>query len=125
MMGANKSGGGIWHMLVDMEGNLIDVLVTGADVSDLQGGKRLLEPLNGLLPRMELLWGDSHYGGQMVEWAKEHLGWVVQTVRRLGTARDEQLIEPKPKTEKSKGGFQVLPKRWVVERSLGWIVRGL
>jgi len=121
------AGKHIWgrkrHLLVDTQGNLMEVKVTGADDSDLQGGKKLVELLKERFPRMQLLWGDSHYGGQFLEWVKEHLGWTVQTVRRLGTVRDEKLIEPKTKTKDSKGGFTVLPRRWVVERAFGWITR--
>ena len=83
----------------------MEVKVTGADVSDLAGGKRLVEPLHGRFPRLSLIWGDSHYGGQFLEWVKEHFGWDVQTVRRLGTARDESLIVPNPKTKGSAQGF--------------------
>ena len=121
------AGKKIWgrkrHALVDTEGNLMEVLVTAASASDLSGGKKLLEPLKDLFPRMSLLWGDSHYGGQLVEWVKEHLGWDIQTVRRLGTARDAKTIEGMSETQACKGGFQVLPKRWVVERSFAWITR--
>lgn len=111
------------HLLVDTQGNLMEVKVTAASNSDLQGGKKLVEPLKECFPKIQLLWGDSHYGGQFLEWVKEHLGWTVQTVRRLGTAHDEKLIEPKTKTKDSKGGFTVLPRRWVVERAFGWITR--
>jgi putative transposase len=121
------AGKKIWgrkrHALVDTEGNLMQVLVTAASASDLSGGKKLLEPLKDLFPRMSLLWGDSHYGGQLVEWVKEHLRWDIQTVRRLGTARDAKTIEGMSETQACKGGFQVLPKRWVVERSFAWITR--
>ena len=111
------------HLLVDTQGNLMEVKVTAASDSDLQGGKKLVEPLKECFPKIQLLWGDNHYGGQFLEWVKEHLGWTVQTVRRLGTAHDEKLIEPKTKTKDSKGGFTVLPRRWVVERAFGWITR--
>lgn len=111
------------NLLVDTQGNLMEIKVTGADASDLRGGKKLVELLQERFPRMQLLWGDSHYGGQFLEWVKEHLGWTVQTVRRLGTARDERLIESKQESKPSKGSFQVLPKRWVVERSIAWIMR--
>jgi putative transposase len=121
------AGKKIWgrkrHALVDTQGNLLEVKVTAASESDLSGAKKLLEPLKGLFPRISMVWGDSHYGGQLVEWAKEHLGWDIQTVRRLGTARDEKLTEPKPKIKPSKGSFAVLPKRWVVERTFAWITR--
>jgi len=111
------------HALVDTEGNLMEVKVTGADASDLAGGKRLVEPLHGRFPRLQLIWGDSHYGGQFLEWVKEQFGWNVQTVQGLGTAPDANTMEPKPKTKPSKGGFHVQPRRWVVERTFGWITR--
>lgn len=111
------------HALVDTEGTLLEVKVTGADVSDLGGGKQLLEPLKERLPRLKLLWGDSHYGGNLIEWVKEHLGWDIEIVRRLGTPSDASLMEPKAKTKPSKPGFQLLPRRWVVERSFAWITR--
>ena len=99
------------------------VKVTGADASDLAGGKRLLEPLHGRFPRLQLIWGDSHYGGKFLEWVKEQFGWDVQPVQGLGTALDANTMEPKPKTKPSKGGFHVQPRRWVVERTFGWITR--
>jgi putative transposase len=121
------AGKQIWgrkrHLLVDTQGNLMEVLVTAASDSDLQGGKKLVEPLKERFPRMQVIWGDGHYGGQFLEWVKEHFGWTVQVVRRLGTARDDKLVEPKTETKDSKGGFAVLPRRWVVERAFGWIVR--
>jgi putative transposase len=111
------------HALVDTEGNLMEVKVTGADASDLAGGKRLVELLYGRFPRLQLIWGDSHYGGQFLEWVKEQFGWNVQTVQGLGTAPDANTTEPKPKTKPSKGGFHVQPRRWVIERTFGWITR--
>jgi putative transposase len=111
------------HALVDTQGNLMEVKVTGADASDLAGGKRLVEPLHGRFPRLQLIWGDSHYGGQFLEWVKEQFGWNVQTVQGLGTAPDANTMEPKPKTKPSKGGFHVQPRRWVIERTFGWITR--
>lgn len=109
------------HALVDTEGNLMEVKVTGADASDLAGGKRLVEPLHGRFPRLQLIWGDSHYGGQFLEWVKEQFGWNVQTVQGLGTALDATTMEPK--TKPSTRGFHVQPRRWVIERTFGWITR--
>ena len=101
----------------------MEVKVTAASESDLSGGKKLLEPLQGRFPKLSLIWGDSHYGGKMLEWAKEHFGWNIQTVQRLGTASDVHTMETKPETKSSSGIFQVLPRRWVVERSIAWITR--
>jgi len=111
------------NLLVDTQGNLMEVLVTAASASDLAGGKKLLEPLRDRFPRLSLIWGDSHYGGKFLEWVKEQFGWNVQPVQHLGTARDTNALEPKPKTKTSKGGFVLEPRRWVVERTIAWITR--
>jgi transposase len=114
------------HVLVDTQGNLLEVKVTAAEASDQQGAKNMLEPLKPLLARMKLLWGDSHYGGALMEWIKEHLGWNVQVVRGLITTKTTSRTR-KATTQKDQknavGGFQILPRRWVVERSLAWITR--
>src|SRR5947207_4779910 len=111
------------NLLVDSQGDLMEVKVTAASASDLSGGKKLLERLPGRFPRLSLIWGDSHYGGKLREWAKEQFGWDIQTVQRLGTASDACTIDPRPETKSSKGGFVVLPRRWVVQRSIAWITR--
>jgi putative transposase len=121
------AGKQIWgrkrHLLVDTQGNLMEVLVTAASASDLAGGKKVFERLRGRFPRLSLIWGDSHYGGQFLEWVKEQFGWNVQPVQHLGTAHDATTMEPKPKTKTSKRGFVLEPRRWVVERSIAWITR--
>ena len=122
-MREKKFGGAKRHLLVDTQGHLMEVKVTGADDSDFARAEKLGELLRDRFPRMSLLWGDGHYGGKFLDWVKRHSGWDIQTVRGLGTARDESLIEPKPTRHVSKGGFAILPKRWVVERSIAWITR--
>ena len=111
---------------MDTQGHLLAVKVTAASTSDLQGAKAVLEPLKDQLPRMQLLWGDSHYGGTLVPWVKEHLGWKVCTVKGLVGTQDGENVketteakEPHPPRK----GFQVQPRRWVVERTFAWIIR--
>ena len=58
--------------------------VLAANCSDLEGAKQMLAPLNGLFPRLRQVWGDSHYGGSLVGWLGEHLGWTVEAVRPPG-----------------------------------------
>ena len=58
-----KVWGGIRHALVDPQGNLLAVKVTGAQRSEELGGRALLAPLKEAFPRMKLMWGDSHDGG--------------------------------------------------------------
>ena len=67
----------------------------------------MLEPLAGRLPRMARLWADGGYAGQSVEWVRERCGWEPEIVKR-----DADAV-----------GFAVLPKRWIVERTLAWISR--
>jgi putative transposase len=111
------------HALVDTQGHLMEVKVTAASASDLAGAKKMLEPLFTVFSRMQLVWGDSHYRGTLIEWVKEHLGWDVQVVQRLGTVSDANTEPSEPKEKGSKGGFNILPRRWVVERSFAWITR--
>jgi len=111
------------NLLVDTQGDLMEVKVTAASASDLSAGKKLLERLRGRFPRLSLIWGDSHYGGKFLEWVKEQFGWNVQTTRGLTTPSNPKTIKPKPSTKPSKGGFVLEPRRWVVERSIAWITR--
>jgi putative transposase len=95
------------HLLVDTQGFLLKVVVSGAEVQDRDGGYlvahavRLFGPS---LPRLALIWADAAYGGAFVEEMRELLGCAVEIVKRS----DEQR------------GFQVQPHRWIVERSFGW-----
>jgi putative transposase len=81
------------------------VAVHPADVQDRDGAKLLLEPLAGTLPRMERIWADGGYAGQLVDWVRERCGWELEIVKRTDDAR----------------GFVVLPKRWIVERTFAWL----
>jgi len=114
------------HVLVDTQGNLLEVKGTAASRSDKQGAQSLLEPVKDLFSRLKLLWGDSHYGGALIAWVQEHLGWRVQVVRGLITAKDSSPTRETTAQQAQKcsnGSFQILPRRWVVERSLAWITR--
>ncbi len=114
------------HVLVDTQGHLLAVKVLAADPSDQEGAKRLLEPLANKFPRIEVLWGDSHYGGDLIGWVKEHLGWAVQTVKRRKAPKRGVLVPIGEEVDWDRlfpSGFQVLPKRWVIERTFAWITR--
>lgn len=110
------AGKKIWgrkrHVLVDTQGHLLAVKVTAANSSDLQGAQRLLEPLKSRFPRLQLCWGDSHYGGSLIPWTQQQLGWTMQVVRSLIQAESPGVTD-----------FRVLPRRWIVERTLAWLTR--
>ena len=95
------------HILVDTDGLLLGVLVHAANIQDRDGAKRLLTYLDGWLPRLARLWADGAYAGTFVTWVHETFGWAVSIRERAAGVP----------------GFQVLPRRWVVERTFGWLNR--
>jgi transposase len=95
------------HIAVDVLGLLLAVVVTGAGVQDRDGARPLLERLRAACLRVALVWADSAYAGVLVTWALEQLRLTLQIVRRTDDMQ----------------GFVVLPRRWVVERTLAWITR--
>jgi transposase len=83
------------------------VLVTAASVQDRDAGRLLLAALRTCFPRIGLVWVDAGYAGALVDWAATTLRLTVTVVRKLA----------------GHVGFHVLPRRWVVERTLAWITR--
>jgi transposase len=95
------------HFGVDTQGYLLRVLAQPADEQDRDGARPLLKSLHHCFPRLEKLWADGGYAGGLVDWARETLGLSVDIVKKLA---DQQ-------------GFVVLPRRWVVERTIAWLNR--
>jgi len=97
------------HVLVDTLGLLLHALVTSADVQDRDGGLLLLSTLFGQFPFLKKLFADSAYAGPVFHdgLATALPALVTEIVRRCDQAR----------------GFVVLPKRWIVERTIGWLNR--
>lgn len=108
------------HLLVDTTGLLLAVTVHPADVQDRDGAKLLLARLTGRFPRLAKVWVDAAYQGSCATWITATLGWAVEVVRkprrRIWWPADQ---EPPPMPT----GFQVLPRRWVVERTFAWLGR--
>ena len=94
-------------MLVDTEGNLLALLVTDAHLSDREGAWQLLRLYRADYPDLGLIWGDSHYGGELADEVQAQYGLTLQPVRKAPGQK----------------GFVVLPRRWVVERTFGWLMR--
>jgi putative transposase len=95
------------HILVDTLGLLLAVVVTSAAVSDAAGARLLLSHLGGVCKKLRRVWVDGAYRGRLLDWVLLHCQFVLQPVLR----RDDQK------------GFVVLPRRWVVERTFGWITQ--
>jgi putative transposase len=117
--GGKKMSGRKRHLLVDTEGLVIGVAVHEASIADRDGAKLLLGKVGDRLPRMEKVWADRGYNGKIGEWIKERLGWTLEIIKPprkwVRVPADE---EPPPWV-----GFTVLPRRWVIERTLAWILR--
>src|SRR5919199_5669832 len=96
------------HLLVDALGLPLSVYVTSADAQDRVGAQRLLAGLKPLLPRLKKIWADGAYRGEkLAGWCKEQGGWELKIVERSADTE----------------GFAVLPHRWIVERTFGWLMR--
>ena len=88
-------------------GLLLAVVVHAANIQDRDGAKLVLVKLLGRFPRLQLIWADAGYAGRLVLWAWTTGGWLLNVVKR------------KPDSHH----FEVLPRRWVVERMLAWLSR--
>ena len=128
--GGKKVKGRRRHLLVDTQGLLLKVSVQAGNVSDRDGGKVLLLALTGLFARLTHLFVDGGYKGKWVEWVKETLGWTVEVVQHPYAGRSgfwlpegQELTPEQLATLKGHRSFKVLPRRWVVERTLAWICR--
>jgi putative transposase len=131
--GGKKVRGRKRHLLVDTEGLVLKAKVHSAKVPDQDGIKLVLEATRDLLPHLSHLWVDAGYRGRGKEWVERELGLSVEVVHRT----------PKPTPEKTariwaeewskegwridwqrllpRGGFEILPRRWVVERTFSWL----
>ena len=83
------------------------VIVHTVNIQDRDGAKLVLEQVKGKFSRLELIWVDAGYSGKLVDWVNSVCGWMLDIV----TCSDDVK------------GFQVLPRRWVVERTFGWLGR--
>jgi putative transposase len=98
------------HLAVDSLGLILGLMITTADVQDRAAAKTLIQSLVGLFGRLQIIWADGGYLGQLVQWVKQ--------LRPYGKLK----LEVVRRCDKAKG-FQVLPKRWIVERTFGWFYK--
>lgn len=96
------------HLLVDTLGLVIAVVVTAASVQDYHGAKEVFAAVRGRCPRLKVVWGDAIYEKEwLIEWVQTDCGWSLEIIKRSSGVK----------------GFERLPKRWVVERTFGWLGR--
>ncbi|MFM9115432.1 MAG: IS5 family transposase [Planctomycetota bacterium] len=95
------------HLAVDTLGLVCAIVVHAACWQDYDGAALVCSRLRGL-KRLQVIFADSAYGRNgLPGWVKKTFGWTLQTVLRPVQAK----------------GFVVLPKRWIVERTFGWLMR--
>jgi transposase len=120
--GGKKVNGRKRHLLVDTQGLIIRAVVHPADILDRHGAKLLLAPLQGRLPRLQHIWADSAYSGQVRAWIESTLGCTVEIVKHWWTGVRSVWVGPGQEPPMIPRGFHVLPRRWVVERTFAWLV---
>jgi len=86
--------------------------VHAADIQDRDGARQVLASLQTKHWRLKQIWADASYRGELIEW-----------VRSLRHGRGRRRIQLEIVAKSQEGGFVVLPKRWIVERTFGWLGR--
>lgn len=120
--GGKKVNGRKRHLVVDTMGLVLTAVVHPADLHDREGGRLVLHSLGERFPRLQHLWADQGYTGSFRTWAHAQTGIEVEVVRpwwRQLKRYDPELLEPLG----YRPGFNVLPRRWVVERTFAWLGR--
>lgn len=108
--GGKKVSGRKRNLIVDTLGLVMLAKVTPANVQDVHAGKQTLQALlerPAQLTRLQTIFADGGYRGELVEWVKEHMHVNLSIVLK----------------KEGQKGFQALPKRWVIERTNAWISR--
>jgi putative transposase len=104
---AKKVKGRKRHITVDTDGRLLMVNLTTADVQDAAGAEAIIKTIRQRWPWLKHLFADGAYDRGKLMSRAAYRDFVIAIVRRL----------------ENQQGFQVLPRRWVVERTFGWMMR--
>ena len=96
------------HIVTDTEGNLVGLLVHSADIQDRDGAVDVLASIRSLYPWLRHVFADGGYAGDKLRDALAQMGkWTIEIIKRSDVAK----------------GFELLPRRWVVERTFAWLGR--
>ncbi|MBC7505992.1 MAG: IS5 family transposase [Sandarakinorhabdus sp.] len=103
-----KTKGRKRHILTDTEGNLVHAVVHTADIQDRDGAPLVLAGVITRFPWLRHVFADGGYAGEKLRDALKPMGaWNIEIIKRSDTAK----------------GFELLPRRWVVERTIAWLNR--
>ena len=92
------------HIVVDTLGLLLLVVVTAASVPEATSAEFLGPKMQGNFPRLQKILVDGGYNEKFITWFRDHCKWIVEVTKRREGAK----------------GFEVIPLRWIVERTFGW-----
>ena len=95
------------HIAVDTDGRLLTVNLTSADIANSAGGQMILEALRERWPWVKHFFGDAAYDRRTMMHKAEFMNFTIEVVRRLA----------------GQEGFKVQRRRWVAERTFGWLIR--
>ena len=98
------------HLAVDTLGLILGLVITSAAVQDRDAARTLLQTVVQWFSRLQIIWADGGYLGELIPWVKalRPFGKLhLEIVRRCDDVK----------------GFKVLPKRWIVERTFGWLYK--
>ncbi len=131
--GGKKVRGRKRHLLVDTEGLVLEAKVHSAKIPDQDGLRLVLKAARERLPHLAHLWVDAGYQGRGKQWAEQELGLSVEVVHRTPKPIPEKVARIWAEEWAKEGreinwqkllprrGFEVLPRRWVVERTFSWL----
>ena len=105
-MRGKKINGVKRHIVVDTLGLLLVVVVHSAAIQDRDGVKMVFARLGNRFPRLQLIWADGGYAGKLIEYVYDWYLLVLEIVKRNNNQK----------------GFKILPRRWVVEKTFGWLM---
>ena len=96
------------HILTDTIGLPVGMIVHPANIQDRDGAPLLLESIRSAFPWLRHVFADAAYAGEKLRTALEEIGtWTIEVIKRSDAAK----------------GFVLLPRRWVVERTIAWLNR--
>ena len=104
--GNKKIKGRKEHIIVDMLGLPMAVAIHEANLHESKGAPQVIEKLACKFSRLVKILADGGYQGKLADWVMDKFGWILEVVLR---------------PDECPSRFQVLPKRWIVERSFSWL----